>query len=154
LFAQPYATQVSESDDADDEMELPKYGGGPLRLRDPKLLRRAKLLLSAGQAVSDVATACGYSSTAAFSNAFLAVVDKRPGEFAREGGSPQPRKQRTGGYAGPKHRERVVIWTEAEIRAAKRAAERDKRRRRKKKRVRSPPKPKPPEPPAFSRDAI
>ena len=60
-----------------------RYGGWPSPLADAELLERAKAWLLAGETVADVAGRCGYSSRAAFTNAFREQTGATPGAWVK-----------------------------------------------------------------------
>jgi AraC-like DNA-binding protein len=60
---------------------MPRFGGGPNKLRVDKRLEIAKERLLAGWTLVSVAKHVGYTTAAAFSDAFLSLVGERPGAW-------------------------------------------------------------------------
>jgi AraC-like DNA-binding protein len=61
---------------------VPRFGGGPNKLRVDKRLEIAKERLLAGWTLVSVAKHVGYTTAAAFSDAFKSLVGERPGAWA------------------------------------------------------------------------
>lgn len=65
---------------------VPRYGGGPNRLRDPATLERVKALLLSRWNCCQVAEEIGYATSRGFSDAFKQIMGERPGAWVRRHG--------------------------------------------------------------------